>query len=84
MNERISGAMSELKMALETVQALSDKPFGRVSITLPRFAFQYFLKPVYGEFCERYPDVQLEISVTDEAVNLLDKGHDVGIRFDCK
>ncbi|MTI11804.1 LysR family transcriptional regulator [Sansalvadorimonas verongulae] len=81
LNERISGAMSELQMALETVQALSDKPFGRVSITLPRFAFQYFLKPVYGEFCERYPDVQLEISVTDEAVNLLDKGHDAGIRL---
>ncbi|CAM3550567.1 LysR family transcriptional regulator [Parendozoicomonas haliclonae] len=79
--QQITGAVATLDFALESVRGLSERPSGKVSITLPRFAYQFFLKPVFAEFCQRYPDVQLEISVSDEAVNILNKGIDVGIRF---
>lgn len=81
LHQRISGSISTLDYALESIQDLNQSPSGRVSITLPRFAFQFFLKPIYAEFCLRYPDIQLEIDVSDKAVNLIDEGHDVGIRF---
>lgn len=79
--EQITGAISTLDYAMESVQDLNERPSGRVSITIPRFAFQFFLRPVYAEFCERYPDIQLEISVSDKAVDILSEGHDMGIRF---
>ncbi|BDY03071.1 LysR substrate-binding domain-containing protein [Ferrimonas sp. YFM] len=81
LHERTAGAISTLDYALESVQDLSESPSGKVSITLPRFVFQFFLKPIYAEFCQRYPDIQLEISVSDEAVNILNEGFDMGIRF---
>ncbi|NHI00247.1 LysR family transcriptional regulator [Oceanimonas sp. MB9] len=79
--DNTADAVSTLDFALESVQDLSVEPSGNVSITLPRFVFQFFLRPVYAEFCRRYPDIQLEISVSDESVNILGTGHDIGIRF---
>lgn len=81
LDQRISGAINTLDYAFESVRDMNNKPSGRVRITLPRFVFQFFLQPIYAEFCERYPSIQLEISVTDRAVNILEEGYDVGIRF---
>ena len=79
--EQITGAISTLDFAMESMQDLNERPSGRVSITIPRFAFQFFLRPIYAEFCRLYPEIQLEISVSDEAVDILSEGHDMGIRF---
>ncbi len=79
--ERTVEALSTLDYALESVQDLSGSPSGRVAITLPRFVFQFFLRPIYAEFCQRYPDIQLEISVSDQSVDILKEGFDMGIRF---
>ena len=81
LHQRTSGAINTLDYAVESIREMNEQPSGRVSITLPRFVFQFFLKPVYAEFCQRYPDIQLEISVSDKAVNILEEGHDAGIRF---
>lgn len=81
LHQRITDAISTLEYAVESVQDLGGKPSGKVSLTLPRFAYQFFLRPVYAEFCKRYPDIELEIAVSDEAVNIIERGYDVGIRF---
>ncbi|WP_419811976.1 LysR family transcriptional regulator [Bacterioplanoides sp.] len=81
LQQRTSGAMTTLDYAVESIRDMNEQPSGRVSITLPRFVFQFFLKPIYAEFCQRYPDIQLEISISDKAVNLLEEGYDAGIRF---
>lgn len=81
LQQRTSGAINTLDYAVESIRDMNARPSGRVSITLPRFVFQFYLKPIYAEFCQRYPDIQLEISITDEAVNILEQGHDAGIRF---
>ena len=79
--ERTAGAMAELNIAVESVRDLSEDPSGTVRITTPRFAYQYLLQPVYAEFCRRYPNIQLEISISDAAVNIISDGFDMGIRF---
>lgn len=73
--------MFALDHALESVRDLTEQPSGRVAITLPRFVYQHFLRPIYADFCRSYPDIQLEISISDATVNLLREGLDVGIRF---
>lgn len=78
---RIEAPINELKLAVESVSDLGHSPSGKVRITAPRFVFQSLLKPVYAEFCRLYPDIELEISVSDAAVDILAEGFDLGIRF---
>ncbi|WP_425636566.1 LysR family transcriptional regulator [Vibrio owensii] len=79
--ERTLTSMSELNLAVESVSDLSRVPSGKVRITVPRFVYQSLLKPIYIEFCQRYPSIQLEISVSDKAIDIIRDGFDMGIRF---
>ncbi|BCN26556.1 LysR family transcriptional regulator [Vibrio alfacsensis] len=79
--ERTRPSMSDLSLAIESISDLRRVPSGKVRITLPRFVYQSLLKPIYIEFCQRYPDIQLEISVSDKAVDIIREGFDMGIRF---
>lgn len=79
--ENTVSSANELSLALESVSDLSKVPSGKVRLTLPRFVYQYLLKPVYAEFCLRYPSIELEISVSDAAIDILKEGFDLGIRF---
>ena len=81
LRERTAPAVTSLAYAMESVRDLTEVPSGRVRLTVPRFAYQMLLKPHYAEFCMRYPNIQLEISISDAAVNLISDGFDVGIRF---
>ncbi|MBM7074619.1 LysR family transcriptional regulator [Shewanella sp. 202IG2-18] len=79
--QKTVNALNELNDAFDSIEDLNEVPSGKVKLTIPRFAYQFFLQPLYVEFCERYPNIQLEVSVSDEAVNIIAEGIDVGIRF---
>lgn len=70
-----------LNLAFESVGDLSREPSGAVRITMPKFVYQYFLKPHIAEFCRRHPQVKLELSLDDGTVDILADGFDLGIRF---
>lgn len=74
-------AIARLDYALEGVHDLSSAPSGKVSITVPRFVYLSVLKPIYPEFCQLYPDIELEISISDASINIIKEGIDLGIRF---
>lgn len=74
-------ALGALQQAFDEVQALGGTPSGHVTITVPRFVYRWLLQPVYAEFCQRYPQILLEIRVNDGTQDLLSEGIDVGIRF---
>lgn len=79
--DNTTDAISQLDYALEGVHDLSHAPSGKVSITLPRFVYQNVIRPIFPEFCRRYPNIELEISISDASVNIIKEGIDVGIRF---
>lgn len=78
---RTEGAMAELDTALEEVLNTSGTPSGPVRITLPRFAWQLILRPLLADFYRTWPNIQLEVSVNDGSVSLVEEGFDLGIRF---
>lgn len=73
--------MRSLSLAVENVQDLGEVPTGTVRITVPRFAYQHLIKPYYAEFCRRYPQILLEISVFDGTIDIQKEHFDLGIRF---
>lgn len=78
---RTRDALDSLQNALEAAQPDGQAPAGLVRITLSRFAYQLLLKPVLPEFRERYPHIQLEISLNDALADFVKDGFDLGVRF---
>jgi DNA-binding transcriptional LysR family regulator len=58
-----------------------DAPTGRVRLNVPDEAAMRMLAPVLPEFVARYPDVELDISVDNTMVDVIEAGFDAGIRF---
>jgi len=81
LHERTSYAMSSLSDAVESVHELNLVPSGKLRLTLPRFAYQVYLQPIYADFCRKYPSIQLEISISDATIDIVREGFDLGIRF---
>ncbi|EJL6751077.1 LysR family transcriptional regulator [Vibrio alginolyticus] len=79
--ENTKEAIATLEYALEGVHDLSNTPSGKVSMTIPRFVYQSMIKPIFPDFCRLYPDIELEISVSEASVDIVHEGIDVGIRF---
>ena len=79
--QRTEDALVALQMAIDDVQGYGSTPSGLVRLTLSRFAYQLIVRPVMAVFCTRYPQVQLEISINDATINLVEAGFDLGIRF---
>ncbi|GLX85140.1 LysR family transcriptional regulator [Thalassotalea loyana] len=79
--QRTLKSINELNFAFESVGDLRHIPRGKVRITLPRFVYQQILAPVYREFCQTYPEIDLEISINDGTVDIIEDGFDLGIRF---
>lgn len=78
---RTVDAMQSLSYAVESVHDLGQTPSGTVRITAARFAYQCILRPLLAGIHEAYPQINLEISVYDGTVDILEQGFDLGIRF---
>lgn len=79
--EQTAAAVEVLETSLESLRDQNREPSGAVRITLSRFAYLLILKPAMAAFCQQYPGIQLEISVYDGTVNIIEERFDLGIRF---
>ncbi|WP_024553369.1 LysR family transcriptional regulator [Franconibacter helveticus 513] len=62
------------------VQRLRDNPSGRLRITCPAGIGATLLAPINAQFQSRYPDVSLEVCVSDDVLDLVEEGFDVALR----
>ncbi len=81
LHSQTASSMSDLSSALEGIKELGQIPSGKVRITMPKFVYQHFFKDHYADFYRLYPEVELEISISDAAMDILKEGFDLGIRF---
>ncbi|KSB90585.1 LysR family transcriptional regulator [Caulobacter vibrioides] len=66
---------------LDVVNRFRDAPMGRVRINVPTEAAAHLVSPVLPEFLRRYPDVEIEISVSNRMIDVIESGYDAGIRY---
>jgi DNA-binding transcriptional LysR family regulator len=81
LHERTASAMESLSYALESVQELTDEPSGKLRITLPKFVYNTYFRAIYADFCRQYPQIELEVSISDATLDIVAEGIDLGIRF---
>jgi DNA-binding transcriptional LysR family regulator len=74
-------AFDGIRSTLANLSELQSRPAGRVRLLCCRLAVKNVLVPRLGEFVQRYPHVELDITTDDQRVDLASAGYDVGIQF---
>lgn len=78
---RTSRILADLAEANASVTQLQAAPRGRLRVNAPMsFGFLH-LAPALGDFLARYPEVELDVTLTDRFVDLIDEGVDVAVRI---
>ncbi|WP_437880784.1 LysR substrate-binding domain-containing protein [Pseudomonas sp. LRF_L74] len=72
--------LMEAQQAEETVASLSSEPRGRLRVSCPTGLMRTNLRDMVPSFLQRYPQVQLEIVLSNRRMDLLDEGIDVALR----
>ncbi|MDN0081235.1 LysR substrate-binding domain-containing protein [Crenobacter sp. SG2305] len=65
------------RAALATVQ---QEPAGLLRITAPLLLGNLFVVPALAGFLARYPAIRVELTISDERFDLIERGFDLGIR----
>jgi DNA-binding transcriptional LysR family regulator len=74
---RIVQAVEE---AEQTLMRLQVQPRGVLKISTPNIFGRLYMAQLMRSFRERYPDVQIELNISDRMVDLVDEGFDLAIR----
>jgi DNA-binding transcriptional LysR family regulator len=77
--ERLRPAIDQIAEALEDLNHERERPFGRLRIYAIHMAAAAVIAPVWARFLATYPDVHLELQVSEELIDIVAKGFDAGI-----
>jgi DNA-binding transcriptional LysR family regulator len=72
-------ALERIEQALAAARSLRERPAGRVRLVLSRSAALLVLLPRLPLFVERYPEVVLEVTTSNDPVDLVAGEFDAGI-----
>lgn len=78
--ERAGHLLTELEETVTAIASGGESPRGRLRISAPLLFSQTAMGKIAGEFALTYPEVQLEVSTEDRAVDMIEEGFDLVIR----
>ncbi len=78
---RCTRIVHEVEEAEQGVSRLHAGPRGLLKVNAPMTFGHRHIAPAIAEFLPRYPDVQVEMTLNDQVVNLIEGGFDVTIRI---
>ena len=67
--------------AVEALNRHRSVPAGRIRLNVLEHAAVLLLAPVLPTFVERYPDVEVDVRVSNHLVDVVEAGADAGIRY---
>ena len=79
--ERSKSILEEVADAEALASSATLQPRGRLRINAPvSFGIRH-LAPLWPRFMQRYPDVELDIALSDRVVDIVEEGYDLAIRI---
>lgn len=78
--ERSVRILADLEDAETLVREANASPRGTIRAVVPFSFGRVTLMPALPTFCERYPDIKLDLSFHDDPVDLVAEGLDVAVR----
>lgn len=79
--ERCQHILLEIEEAESEVMRFRERPRGRLRMSVGVAFGLHALTPALPRFLERYPEVKVELLITDRHVDLAEEGADLGIRI---
>ena len=73
--------IGELEKAEAAVSRRDEVPQGTLKITMPSSFGRQHIAPVMPKFLKRYPQVRLNLMLSDEHVDIMDEGLDLSVRI---
>jgi LysR family transcriptional activator of dmlA len=73
--------LAELREMDDIVSSSRQAPRGLLRVNAPLGFGRTVIAPLVAQFAARYPDVEVQLEVTDRPIDLIDKGVDLAIRF---
>jgi DNA-binding transcriptional LysR family regulator len=80
-HERSQQIIADVAEAEQVAGATAAAPRGILKITMPLSYGQHRLGRIIAEFAQAYPQVKLDMSLSDRKVNLIEDGFDLAIRI---
>jgi DNA-binding transcriptional LysR family regulator len=80
LHERTGPLLKEVEETAAAVASGDGRPRGNLRITAPLLFSQLAMGKLAAGFTLRYPDVSLEVTTEDRAVDMVEEGYDLAIR----
>jgi DNA-binding transcriptional LysR family regulator len=79
--ESVDALLADIDTAHEAIASFGDEPRGHLKVSAPRVFGKRLLTPLVSGFVQTHPKVTLELSLTDDFVDLVATDTDLGIRI---
>ena len=77
----IGAPFDAIGSAVEALNRYRAEPTGRIRLNVPDDAAALLLAPVLPAFADRYPDIEVDVAVSNHLVDVIAEGADAGIRY---
>lgn len=81
LHAEVAPALADMRAAIEASGSLGKRPRGRLRLAVSSIAERFLSGPMLGAFAEANPEVQLDVTVTDEEFDIVVEGYDAGVRL---
>ncbi|TPL93428.1 LysR family transcriptional regulator [Mesorhizobium sp. B2-3-12] len=79
--EDVAPAIAGLRSALSQTEQWRDRPRGLLRLAVSSIAERFLSGPFLAGFAQANPEIQLDITVTDEEFDIVAEGYDAGVRL---
>jgi len=81
LRDSLEGPFRDISNAVDRLNVFRDNPAGRIRLNVLQDAIPLILGPVMPTFVDRYPDVEIDLMVSNRMVDVVKEGFDAGIRY---
>jgi len=78
--EHCARMLAEAEAAEHAVGNLESAPRGRLRITAPMTLGRIFVAPAASDFARQWPDLEVDLDLSDRIVDLVEDGYDLAVR----
>ena len=76
---RVEPLISEIEESMDSLTEQNRNPSGKLRVNLPDSFGRKFIMPHIAEFMTLYPEIELDIVLSDNVLDVVDKGFDVSV-----
>lgn len=79
--QELAPALERIGKAVADTMKQRDRPAGRIRLIIPRTAAELMLLPKLAKFAREYPEVVLEVTSSNDPVDLIAGEYDAGVQL---